>query len=104
MLKIGWVFLILACIDISISAFAHDEADWINKEGWRNKEEVLCCGPNDCKGYTKEEVDEVEGGYLIRELGVRIPYGSALPSPDEKYWICRWGGQTKCFFAPINPT
>jgi hypothetical protein len=46
-------------------------------------------------------VKAVPGGYLIKSRNEFIPHSEAQPSPGG-YWRCEWGGQRKCFFAPMQ--
>jgi hypothetical protein len=80
------------------SARAHD--------AWWNGKEVdpstrrYCCGENDVKHLTREEVRVTTGGYRLEDTGETVPFRRVQPSPDGEFWVFRWGGQTQCFFAP----
>jgi hypothetical protein len=93
--------ILLALASLS-PARAHD--------AWWNGKEVdpatkrMCCGDNDVKHLTREQVKAVPGGYLLQDTGEIIPEARAQPSPDGEYWVFRWGSpiQTQCFFAPVQ--
>jgi hypothetical protein len=80
----------------------HDEYDWINKGGYRNKEGEHCCGKDDCFKLRPDEVGEIPGGYSIPSHGVTVPHQDAMPSEDGHYWICRTSAKFRCFFRPYS--
>ena len=90
----------LAALATLSLACAHDDADWIRRNGHRNAAGELCCGERDCAALAGGDVLAVAAGYRIKSIGETIPFAEALPSPDGRYWRCEWGGQRKCFFAP----
>jgi hypothetical protein len=99
------IFLVLlaaaALLAGAVSASrAHDTAEWIQREGWKNAVGELCCGERDCSELADDDVRVTAAGYFIKSLKETVPYSEALPSPTGTYWRCEWGGTRKCFFAP----
>ena len=93
---------VLALLALATPASAHDK--W-----WSGREvdpatQRYCCGDNDIKHLTKEEVKLVPGGYRLGDTGEFVPETRTQPSVDGEYWVFRWGNpvQTQCFFAPIQ--
>lgn len=88
----------------SLPVVAHGPADWIQRGYYTNSAGDLCCGERDC--FELEDVDVKFGylktvpGFFIGPIGMFVPLSEAQPSPDGKYWLCQWGGERKCFFAP----
>lgn len=82
------------------AALAHGPAEWIKQGAYKNAIGELCCGEKDCVEYAATDVKPVDGGYLIKSINEFIPHNEAQPSPGG-YWLCQWGGQRKCFFAPF---
>ena len=95
-------FIILFFILPFPSARGHDNpVDWIGQERRTNADNVLCCGKGDCLPFTVDQVKVMPDGYHFPD-GEIVPFGKAAPSTDHFYWICRWGGETKCVFAPMG--
>lgn len=92
---------IAALILCAMPAYAHGPAEWIQRDGYKNAAGELCCGERDCFEIEADNVKAVDGGYLIKSTNEFIPHNEAQPSPGG-YWRCQWGGQRKCFFAPIS--
>jgi hypothetical protein len=88
---------------VSIRALgAHDlPTDWIGQERRTNAEKQLCCGEGDCYPFTVDQVKVMPDGYHFPD-GEVVPFNKVAPSIDNLYWICRWGGETKCAFAPLG--
>lgn len=86
---------------LASAASAHGPAEWIQRGGYKNAVGELCCGERDCFEIPDDDVKIVLGGYLIKSSNEFIPHNEAQPSPGG-YWRCQWGGQRKCFFAPLN--
>lgn len=92
--------------------FAHDNPeDWIGQRAYKNKVGNLCCGHADCHPVPTSDVRVTETGYLLppyiatlKGAPTVVPFGSAQPSEDQAFWICIWGSEMKCFFAPIGGT
>lgn len=93
------LLIVLFTIGSCSPVFAHGDADWINQGGYRNSVGQFCCGEKDCHVTTAQSVSLPAYGYRLPD-GLFIPLSQTLPSPDGQYWICAWGGQWKCFFAP----
>lgn len=76
---------------------------WVDRT--KNKKGERCCDAGkDCHSLNPEEVKHVQGGVNIRlgEQTLFIPGEEIMPSEDGRYWVCYWGGQVKCFFAPYS--
>ena len=88
----------------STAAAAHDKW-WTGKEVDPSTKRY-CCGDNDIKHLTREEVKIVPGGYQLFDTGEVVTQDHAQPSPDGEYWVFRWGDpvRTQCFFAPVQGT
>ena len=83
------------------SAGAHDwYEDVTNAHGER------CCGGKERAADRRldtDDVEEVRGGFLIRSIGIVVPYAATQPSPDRRYHACVWWTpkqEVKCFFVP----
>lgn len=79
-------------------ALAHD---WYDERTTTDGEP--CCGGEECAPLADGDVVEVAGGYLIRSLGVTVPFAQTQPSPDGRFHACVWWipKQTvMCFFGP----
>jgi hypothetical protein len=94
------VLLVAHTIAVAASAHAHGLAEWIERGGYRNVADELCCGEKDCAELAAGDVDVVPHGYLVKSINEFVPYEEAQPSPDGHYWRCAWGGARRCFFAP----
>jgi hypothetical protein len=81
---------------------AHDNpTDWIGQERRTNAAGVQCCGQSDCPPFTTDQVKVMPDGYHFPD-GEVVPFDKAAPSIDRFFWICKWGGETKCVFAPMG--
>ena len=82
---------------------AHDNpTDWIGQERRINGKGELCCGAGvDCFAMLPNAVKMTPAGYQLPS-GEIIPFNKAAPSADKFFWSCEWGGERKCFFAPIG--
>lgn len=81
---------------------AHDNPeDWIGQERRTNAAGVLCCGKGDCRPFPVDAVKVMPDGYHFPD-GEIVPFEKVAPAIDHFYWICRWGGETKCVFAPLG--
>jgi len=94
-------FLAAAFFALAFPALAHGPAEWIQRGAYKNAVGELCCGERDCGEIAADDVKAVPGGYLIKSRNEFIPHSEAQPSPGG-YWRCEWGGQRKCFFAPMQ--
>jgi hypothetical protein len=103
-MAVGLKFLkiiILVCLWVSPGR-AHDKpTDWIGQERRTNAAGVLCCGKGDCHPFTVDQVKVMPDGYHFPD-GEVTPFNKVAPSIDNLYWSCRWGGETKCVFAPLG--
>jgi hypothetical protein len=82
------------------AAQAHDF--WANGEAVDPLTKRYCCGQNDAKRLAREDVRVTRSGYQLSDTGETVPFARTQPSPDGAFWVFRWGGQTQCFFAPVN--
>jgi hypothetical protein len=99
----GIVRLVLAALVVLAMlslAYAHGAAEWINRGGYKNAAGELCCGERDCAELSEDDVSVTAAGYFVRSVRETVPFAEALPSPNDHYWRCYWGGKRKCFFAP----
>ncbi len=94
----GRSVLILALL--TSPSIAHGPAKWIQDGGYKNALGQLCCGEVDCVELPGSDVQITNTEYIIKSTGERIPINEAQPSPGG-YWRCEWGGERKCFFAPL---
>lgn len=103
--RIGCLIIVaafLVAIMFIVAANAHDlPTDWIGQERRMNAEKQLCCGEGDCHPFTVDQVKVMPDGYHFPD-GEVVPFNKIAPSIDNLYWICRWGGETKCTFAPLG--
>ena len=100
-----------------IATPAHDH--WANGMPVDPTIKQQCCGDDDCHEVPQDRIRMGEGGYVI-ELGgawpydprnpstaapegsVTVPSKRTLISPDNRYWICIWQRQVRCFLAPMT--
>lgn len=94
--------IITAALCVGFQAAAHDSADWIRQGEFKNRIGELCCGERDCERLSDGDVKPVDGGFLIRSTNEFVPTSETLPVSPDGYWVCRWGGQRKCFIAPFT--
>jgi hypothetical protein len=92
-------------VGLSSAAFAHEDADWIQRQQLRNSMGEYCCGVGDCHPVDKANFIAGPGGYLVARTArgpreERIPYSEAMPlSIDGRLWICRRpDGTRRCVF------
>lgn len=81
-------------------ARSHGDAEWIQREELKNRVGELCCGQRDCERLSDGDVKPVNGGFVIQSTQEFVPTHEALPASPDGYWVCRWGGQRKCFITP----
>jgi hypothetical protein len=77
---------------------------WIDSS--KNKKGERCCDAGkDCYSLGPERVKPASGGVTVTMddgQTIFIPGDQIMASEDGKYWVCYWGGQIKCFFAPYS--
>lgn len=83
---------------------AHENpTDWIGQEKVKNGKGELCCGEGDCFPFDARQMITTPAGVAFPdEPNNIIPFNKFGPSVDKFYWRCRWGGETKCVFAPLG--
>ena len=74
---------------------------WLDHSRVDPRTKLYCCGENDCHLLPVSQAHATKGGYLLDDTSETISWDRVQPSPDGGIWACRWGGETKCFFAPI---
>lgn len=81
-------------------AWAHADADWIQKQQLRNSVGEWCCGINDCDPVNKADYTESVNGWTITKTKEVIPYSESMPlSIDGRLWVCRKNdGTRRCVF------
>jgi hypothetical protein len=95
----------ILCLILLVSpAFAHDNpTDWIGQERRMNAKNELCCGVGDCFPFEARQMKITPQGVAFPdEPDNIIPFTKFAPSVDSFFWRCRWGGETKCVFAPLG--
>lgn len=97
--RLACIFIVAVFLLGVIMAYAHDDADWIRRGGYRSTiTGETCCGEHDCRPTT---AIEVPGGYKIMGTPEIIPHSQTLKSEDAQFWACRRpNGSMRCFFAP----
>lgn len=126
----GIVVLAAVLLGMTTAAFAHDDAEWIARDGYvscrsggalramtrsdKRYNPIICgscCGVNDCIGIPKWAYKETPDGYAaaVGAMGILpgevIPYAEAAPfSPDGRLWICRVPntGTRRCVFDGLR--
>jgi hypothetical protein len=85
----------------TLAATAALPHDWYDERTTADGEP--CCGGEECAPLADGDVVEVAGGYLIRSLGVTVPFADVQPSPDGHFHACVWWIPERtvmCFFGP----
>lgn len=101
LLTVFGIGLLIFLLSIHVLS-AHDlPTDWIGQERRTNAQKQLCCGEGDCHPFTVDQVKVMPDGYHFPD-GEVVPFNKVAPSIDNLYWLCRWGGETKCTFAPLG--
>lgn len=99
-IAVAWLVIAFLALMAGVST-AHDEADWIQKQGLRNAAGEWCCGKGDCV-ILEYSPSISAAGYLL-EGGEIVPHSEVQPSPTKRYVRChRPDGSRRCFFAPPN--
>lgn len=93
---------IIILLLLMTEAMAHGPADWIRKDGYRNKLGEACCGELDCREIPAASVTVTPKGYFLTDFWDMVPFSETTPSPTGTYWVCHWAGRRKCFFAPLG--
>jgi hypothetical protein len=92
------------CFEFTYAVFAHDV--WTNGEKVDPITKFKCCGESDCHLIPVDGLQQVDGGWEIKlHAAVEPDFVSndrVQPSPDGQFWACEWGGQVRCFFAPMS--
>ena len=91
--------LAFAVLIVSSPAWAHGDAQWIMRGGYKDATGASCCGPQDCSAVPASEVETNRYGYIWRGHFVRGR--DALPSTDGQYWACTKPGGIRCLFVPL---
>ena len=74
------ILLVIATL-IATSAVAHDNPEnWIGQEYRQNALGQICCGKNDCRAFTVDEVTVMPDGYHFPDGDFAVPT-SAYPRP-----------------------
>lgn len=109
--------IVLISLVLSLPAWAHGPAQWINDGRYRSPIGDLCCGEQDCGWISQRDVTATDQGYSVHglvhvvppngeaftyEVHETVPYSESVPSPTGDYWRCAWPTQEirKCFFSP----
>ena len=90
---------------LAFPALAHENpTDWIGQERRTNAKNELCCGAGvDCFPVDARKMIHTPLGFAFPDEPTNIiPFVKFAPSADQFFWRCRWGGETKCVFAPIG--
>lgn len=103
--------LVIFCLALTLwlfgKAWAHGEADWIEKGQYKAPSGSLCCGPRDCVQLPDGAVTLANGTFMFKLDGrlLSTPVRESQVSTDDHYWACIGiGGDDKprvrCFFRP----
>lgn len=94
--------IILAAFLIAHPGLAQPHSFWINWGGYKSPTGEHCCGDDDCKELSADQVKITPRGYALTS-GELVPFSEAQQSEDGNYWRCkRYDGSRRCFFAPGN--
>jgi hypothetical protein len=101
---LGAAFCLIIVLLLVVSAGAHDNPeDWIGQERRTNAAGQLCCGRGDCFPFEAKQMITTPAGVAFPDEPENIiPFDKFAPSMDRFHWRCRWGGETKCVFAPLG--
>jgi hypothetical protein len=99
MIRPAAALVVLAC---TAGATAHER--WLDGKMIDPLTKMRCCGENDCHIIPERQAHATKDGYRLDDTGELIEWPRVQPSPDGGIWACRWGGETKCFFAPYGNT
>ena len=89
------------------SAKAHGDAAWIQAGRYTDRNDVHCCGENDCWAAMPGDIERIvvdgQGGWLHRATGTRLMDGDKGIHPSERgvLFFCARGGELKCVFPAI---
>lgn len=96
-LEVALVAFALALISLGIGlAHAHKAPT-----GWSY--DPFCCNLNDCRQLSDGDVEETDGGWVIKSMGVTVPYkhNELRISGDNHYHVCELPkGTVRCFYVP----
>lgn len=85
-----------------VATMAHER--WLDGKMVDPLTKARCCGKNDCHLIPERQAHATKEGYKLDDTGELIEWQRVQPSPDGGIWACRWGGETKCLFAPHGNT
>jgi len=102
--------VLVACHAASVSlALAHDS--WISRDQYRSPSSgSWCCDEHDCSPIDDRQIMKTVNGFLVVGLYL-VAYEHALPSGDDRYWVCFNKEGTgahdrpkdvRCLFVPLN--
>lgn len=105
-MKIATHVLVFALALSPVSAWPHDDAEWINHGRYHSLTDGShCCGQNDCFVVPTEDMSALAGGWNNNVTGEMVPYRETQSSEDGQFWRCkRHDGSRRCFFAPQPST
>jgi hypothetical protein len=90
-----------ALVAVVLSAGTASAHSWYDQRFTAEGER--CCGGEECAPLADDDVVETTGGYLIRSLGMTVPFADVQSSPDGRFHACVWwipSRVVKCFFGP----
>ena len=107
---LGWLAIAFAIVFVMVMspapAWGHGDADWIRRGGYKDRQGVSCCGPNDCAVAHPDEVDDRPDGWQVsfqcgpRRHSTFVAKADAQQSEDGQMWRCVIGCRVRCLFLP----
>jgi hypothetical protein len=93
---------------LSSAAWAHGDAEWIQRGRFTGIDGSACCGPDDCETAPADAVVRIKGGWKIVQSGQVFLDGhkGTYESINLEFWWCRFPnqpgleGKRRCLFAP----
>jgi hypothetical protein len=97
---------ILAAVGFACAAWAHGEFDWIMRGDYRGKDNVHCCGPQDCDHVEDADIEPNGQGYVVHYKGKDYLFSEfakglhVTQRPDKKPIMCRrlYDDTPRCIF------
>jgi hypothetical protein len=87
--------IIAALLSFSYRAWGHGEFEWIMRGDYRGKDNVHCCGPQDCDYISDADIEVRNYGYVVTYKGLEYVFNEwakglhVTQRPDKSPIMCR---------------